>query len=54
VRFVRARVRDGNGSIVLVDTPGFDGHPKTAEDILNDINDWLKRKSVSFDNPKHK
>jgi len=42
VRSVRARVRDGNGGIVLVDTPGFYQHPEATEVILDDIYDWLR------------
>ena len=53
VRSVKVRVYNGNGSVVLVDTPGFHDYT-TTEEILDDIYNWLRRKSVSFNNPKHK
>jgi len=48
VRSVEVMVHNGNGSVILVDTPGFDGFKRTAEDILEDTCDWLKKKSVLF------
>jgi len=54
VRSIKARVPNGNGNVVLVDTPGFDGYKKNAENILVDIYDWLRRKSVPFHDLKHK
>ena len=31
-------------TVVLVDTPGFDEHSKTAEDILDEVYAWMKKK----------
>jgi len=33
-------------TFVLVDTPGFDEYSKTAEDILNEVNTWMRKKQV--------
>jgi len=33
-------------TFVLVDTPGLDEYSKTAEDILNEVNAWMKKKQV--------
>ena len=45
---IQAKVHKGNGSIVLVDTPGFNGDMNPA--ILQGVYDWLRQKSVTFNN----
>ena len=46
VRSFKMKMPDNSGSVVLVDTPGFDEDTKTAEDILDEVNAWMKRKQV--------
>ena len=48
MRSVEARVHNGNGSVVLVDTTGLDDDWRNAKDTLGDIYGWLRQKSVSF------
>jgi len=48
MRCIQATVHKGNGSIVLVDTPGFNGDMNPA--ILQGVYDWLREKSVTFNN----
>jgi len=54
MRSVKVRIHNGNGHIILVDTPGFDDYGKNAEDILKAAYVWLRQKSVAFNNLDHK
>ena len=44
VRSAKAKMQ--KETFVLVDTPGLDEYSKTAEDILNEVNAWMKKKQV--------
>ena len=46
MRSFKAKMPDNKGSVVLVDTPGFDDGTKTAEDILDEVNAWMRKKQV--------
>jgi len=45
IRSTKVKIK-GKGTVILVDTPGFDESTRTAEDILEDVYRWLRRKQV--------
>jgi len=45
IRSTKVKI-EGKGTVTLVDTPGFDENTRTAEDILEDVYEWLGRKRV--------
>lgn len=44
VRTIKTKIPGDDRSFTLVDTPGFDDYPTTAEDVLEYVADWLTKR----------